>query len=207
MASRRDRGFTLIEVLVVIAIIAILAGIIFPVFAKAKAKGWEATCINNVKQILTAIQMYRQDAGDRWPLHDLGPGSGISEFTGNAFGLIWADSIQPYVRNTQVFQCPVSGADVKLAYGMNPYVQGTGVAIAYDDANTIGLADDVIQQDFPGAGLRCADGAIGTRTDFDPVRDVAARHTDGAVFGFLDGHAKRLSVAQTLSPGNMWTLQ
>ncbi|HOF87530.1 MAG TPA: prepilin-type N-terminal cleavage/methylation domain-containing protein, partial [Armatimonadota bacterium] len=40
----RFRGFTLIELLVVIAIIAVLAAILFPVFAKARAKAWQAAC-------------------------------------------------------------------------------------------------------------------------------------------------------------------
>ena len=203
MRSRTGHGFTLIELLVVIAIIAILSGILLPVFAKVKAKGWETTCISNTKQILAAMHMYRQDYGERWPLHDLGVASGISQFTGTAFGLIWCDSIQPYVRNEKIFQCPTAGHAL-LGYGMNPNVQGPGAAIAYDDANTVGLADDVIQLDFPLPGLQCADGSIGTRTDLDPMRDVAPRHTEGAVFGFLDGHAKRMTIEQTVTPDNMW---
>ena len=51
----RRRGFTLIELLVVIAIIAILAAILFPVFAKARAKARQASCLSNVKQILLAF--------------------------------------------------------------------------------------------------------------------------------------------------------
>ncbi len=54
-------GFTLIELLVVIAIIMILASILFPVFAAAREKGRQAYCLNNLKQLATANQMYASD--------------------------------------------------------------------------------------------------------------------------------------------------
>jgi len=59
-------GFTLIELLVVIAIIAILAAILFPVFARARAKGAEITCLSNMKQMGIALQMYQGDNNGTW---------------------------------------------------------------------------------------------------------------------------------------------
>ncbi|MEN6404264.1 MAG: prepilin-type N-terminal cleavage/methylation domain-containing protein, partial [Armatimonadia bacterium] len=61
------RGFTLIELLVVIAIIAILAAILFPVFAKAREKARQTSCLNNCKQLGTAIVQYCQDYDERMP--------------------------------------------------------------------------------------------------------------------------------------------
>jgi prepilin-type N-terminal cleavage/methylation domain-containing protein len=58
---RAPVGFTLIELLVVIAIIAVLAAILFPVFAKAREKARQTTCLNNQRQLATAIQLYAQD--------------------------------------------------------------------------------------------------------------------------------------------------
>ncbi len=56
-----NRGFTLIELLVVIAIIAILVAILLPVFATARAKGWQASCQANLKQLALATIMYGND--------------------------------------------------------------------------------------------------------------------------------------------------
>ena len=60
MISKRT-GFTLIELLVVIAIIAILAAILFPVFAKARAKAHQASCLSNTKQTALGFLMYNSD--------------------------------------------------------------------------------------------------------------------------------------------------
>jgi len=55
------RAFTLIELLVVIPIIAILAAILFPVFAQAREKARATACLSNMKQIGLGLQMYAQD--------------------------------------------------------------------------------------------------------------------------------------------------
>jgi prepilin-type N-terminal cleavage/methylation domain-containing protein len=61
LQAMRRSGFTLIELLVVIAIIAILAAILFPVFAAARENARKITCVSNLRQLATAVQMYTQD--------------------------------------------------------------------------------------------------------------------------------------------------
>ncbi len=65
--SPEKGGFTLIEVLTVIGIIAILAAILFPVFASAREKARQASCITNLHAIAQAVTMYRRDHR-RYPL-------------------------------------------------------------------------------------------------------------------------------------------
>src|SRR5438067_13389718 len=68
MRCRRGHpAFTLIELLVVIGIIAILAAILFPVFARARESARRSTCLSNLKQIGTSTLMYLQDYDDTYP--------------------------------------------------------------------------------------------------------------------------------------------
>lgn len=122
---KKDRkGFTLIELLVVIAIIAILAAILFPVFARARRAAQRTSCLNNIKQIGTAITMYESDWDDRYPLVT-GPGRIFEEtltslwdwsdynfrnasMPSNRSGeMRWFQNLAaPYARNKKIFMCP-----------------------------------------------------------------------------------------------------
>jgi len=87
--------------LVVIAIIAILAAILFPVFSKAREKARAIVCLSNVKQIALACQMYMNDWEDSFPIY----------MDTNATRW-WGVQLDPYIRNAGVWHCPSVSAVV-----------------------------------------------------------------------------------------------
>ncbi len=131
----KRKGFTLIELLVVITIIVILAAILFPVFAKAKERARQATCISNLKQIGMAVLMYADHYDDTYPpLWYYTPrliGS-TGEFTTTDGFRTWMDLVYTYTKDVNVFKCPdcmwntappggVGLAGFATAYGINDY--------------------------------------------------------------------------------------
>jgi len=65
----RKRFFTLIELLIAIAIIAILAAMLLPALGKAMMTARKAHCINNLKQLGTVLESYAGDNQDWYPMY------------------------------------------------------------------------------------------------------------------------------------------
>ncbi|MBC8134872.1 MAG: DUF1559 domain-containing protein [Fibrella sp.] len=94
-STQRRFAFTLIELLIVIAIIAILAAILFPVFAQAREKARQSSCLSNLKQLSVAHLMYTQDYDETFVT------SWARGFPGD-FNFF----VQPYLKSLAVLHCP-----------------------------------------------------------------------------------------------------
>src|SRR5690242_1717280 len=103
--DKRDRsGFTLIELLTVVAVITIIAAFLFPVFAQAREKARQSSCISNLKQIAAAMLMYSEENDLLFPPVLVNSGSGSP-----LYPMTWVCRLQPYVRSSSVFIDPSSG--------------------------------------------------------------------------------------------------
>ena len=181
----RRRGFTLIELLVVIAIIAILASILFPVFARARAKARQTQCLSNVKQICLALEMYCQDYDECYPVVD------------HVTGYDWWMPLQAYVRNAQLFRTPAYKAgpgEPQTDYLLNGlFAHGTSQAMFQRPAEQICLA--VRKQSALVTGYHPWPDDLTSWDDlyaYSEFADVIATdiHNGGSNYGFADGHAK-----------------
>jgi prepilin-type N-terminal cleavage/methylation domain-containing protein/prepilin-type processing-associated H-X9-DG protein len=186
-------GFTLIELLVVISIIAVLAAILFPVFARAREKGRQAACTSNLKQLGIALQMYSDDCDGYYPRGQFWPFTGVH---------LWSDVIAPYVKNTAVFKCPSQGSD---AYGYGYNIAYWGAGDAYDGMHGINDTWPVHESLVPSPAETIWVVDFGTYwgcgKDYS-IEEPTKRHNDGANTLFVDGHAKWLHDF----PARLWTI-
>jgi prepilin-type N-terminal cleavage/methylation domain-containing protein len=120
-------GFTLVELLVVIAVIAILASLLLPALSGAKERAHDATCINNLHQIGIGMRMYQDDNQSRYPaafvqrkdpvtgeprgLVDIRPTLGgriqkLTDHTALAYAQPEIRPLNSYVSSAGSFRCP-----------------------------------------------------------------------------------------------------
>ena len=154
----RSSGFTLIELSVVVAIIAILAALLLPALARAKSTAQTSVCLSNVRQLITACLAYVGDNEDRLP-YNLG-GDAMGKAAARNDPLNWVNgvlsweldpdntnetlitraSLAPYcAANARIYHCPsdrvvspvqrdAGWAERTRTYSMNAMVGDAGDA-------------------------------------------------------------------------------
>lgn len=98
-SQMRCAAFTLMELIVVIAIIAILAGLLFPVVHRAKEEAKRIKCMSNLRQMVLAAHLYAFDHGDELPpayIRDFSTGETIT----------WESVLWEIGTQFQIQQCP-----------------------------------------------------------------------------------------------------
>lgn len=206
----RRRGFTLIEILIVIAIIALLAAILFPVFARARENARRASCLTNLKQIALANQQYIDDY------------DGVTmRWRRGTNGRSMPELLEPYVKNNQIFTCP-SISQITDAGRRRGFGYAVNVAALASNGNASGpIGCNVALTDPPAAcdlaassrqlqlnatrTMLCLDTrTTGTAEDWldagyytqripeseTTSRAVSDRHLDGTNIAYYDGHVK-----------------
>ncbi len=208
MKKHTKQAFTLIEILVVIAIIAILAAILFPAFARARENARRSSCQSNLKQIGLGILQYSQDYDERM-------------ISGQSGGVLWKELLQPYVKSKPIFACPSNpnrdslATNYPISYGPNCDAHGSRAALGY-----INDGPNLSQISAPATAITALemttntwDFVITLDTGHDDFNDALyAGHLTNGNYLFADGHVKSLKPMATISANmggsgavNMWT--
>ena len=205
------RGFTLTELLVVIAVIAILAALLLPALAKAKEKGRQISCINSVRQQTLAVLMYADDHAG------VLPPTAYLDSLGNTVD--WPQLLDPYLNHVaKLHLCPTDQSSKLNSYGLNE--------MAFVDLTDPDHDSPVRVAAFRTPSATVMQGDLGTENDFktprpdtlklvapgSPLNDEqdarpSTRHTGRCDLGFMDGHSEHPNLNQFYTgqnPTNRW---
>ncbi len=210
-ATQPRSAFTLLEILVVIAIIGLLAAILFPVFSRARENARRASCQSNLKQLGLAVLQYVGDYDERMP----GSSANDSKVT-----LIWK-RLEPYLtriepdptfKGSQIIVCPSAVPASTSTYGYNfsplctnPDVGCRSIAQIAAPAQTVLFSDSrsTAVRDFiypPNYWKLNTDVDGGTSFGGNDFGEVTPRHFDGTNITWCDGHVKWHKIEQINGP-------
>jgi prepilin-type N-terminal cleavage/methylation domain-containing protein len=141
-----ERGYTLMELVIVVAIISILAGLLLAAWGPAREQANQATCINNLRQLGAALAMYMQD----WPAPN--PVGSLPRLPGYLY--------PSYVTNPQVFICPDDSEGLRCCR-TSPTAPPIRLSYAYPV-----IRDDML---LPGETTRTAQAVYAARGEEMPL--------------------------------------
>ncbi len=154
-AERAQRGFTLVEMLVVLAILSVLAAILFAAFSGVRERGRQTVCAANLKQIGLAFSLYADDNAQILPP--------VMAEDAHRTMIFWPQVVLPYLKTRASFVCPTDFyhpsqlPDQQLSYGYNQYIGG-GLGSLFIDPRRDDLAPRTQAQIVrPSATLLAAD--------------------------------------------------
>lgn len=130
---KKNSGFTLMELLTVIAVIIILAGFLMPALSRARRQARRVECINNLKQVGIALQSYALDYNGNFP-------SDLSDLTtdylsGQNAILICPEGGAIYVPNPAVTNISVSANAAHVRCPNNPHLGPNQINVLFVDGH------------------------------------------------------------------------
>ena len=204
----RRKGYTLIEMLVILSIVAILAAILLPVFSRTHCgSSHRASCQSNLKQIGLAMLQYTQDYDERMtPVALNAVASSLTPYS-TPYG--WADALQPYCKSTQIFQCPSeqsAHSEDATQPGFTDYWFNTNlnarVLKEISPVNTFLLGEGNDGRDGSDARYNRDVLPQSWLAELPPDSEIASppaqRHLDYGNYLFADGHVKALKPQQVV---------
>ena len=210
-----EKGFTILELLVVVGILCLLASFMLPALARAKIKSPSAGCLSNLRQMQLGATMYRDDFNDflmpNAPAGELGWVQRTEDWQnnpGNTNVAYYASSLMwPYInQDISVFRCPADFKPSDNGYRIRSYSMNGQMGIPQGDVT--GNYNPGWRLYTKGSDLTCPtpanafvfcdesmyslnDGYLQISANSPQFPDVpAAYHAGGCGFSFADGHAE-----------------